>query len=91
MGFVGGPIPALPSNLTLMKGAALVGVDVRQFMLFEAARARAHQDRLLDWVAEGALTPPVGRRFPLERFAEALEFALTGQGLGKTVLDVQPG
>jgi NADPH2:quinone reductase len=88
VGFVGGPIPALPANLTLMKGAALSGVDVRQFMLFEATRAAQHLTELLDWVAEGRLVPPVGRAFPLEAYAEALEFALTGQGLGKTVLEI---
>jgi NADPH2:quinone reductase len=88
VGFVGGPIPALPSNLTLMKGAALVGVDVRQFLLFEAARAAAHLEQLLAWVAEGRLVPPIGRRFAMDEFAEALQFALSGQGLGKTVLDV---
>ena len=72
-----------------MKGAALVGVDVRQFMLFEAAKARAHQARLLGWVAEGKLAPPVGRAFALEDYAAALEYALTGKGLGKTVLTMQ--
>jgi len=41
VGFAGGPIPALPVNLSLMKGAALIGVDVRQFLLFEAAKAAA--------------------------------------------------
>lgn len=88
VGFVGGPIPALPANLTLMKGAALSGVDVRQFMLFEAPKASAHLTELLGWVAEGKLVPPIGRTFPLEAYAEALEFALTGQGLGKTVLEI---
>jgi NADPH2:quinone reductase len=88
VGFIGGPIPALPSNLTLMKGAGLIGVDVRQYQLYEAAHARAALDELLGWVAEGRLSPPVGRRFALDQFAEALEFALTGQGLGKTVLMV---
>jgi hypothetical protein len=40
VGFVGGPIPALPANLPLMKGASLVGVDYRQFaQVFEAANA----------------------------------------------------
>ena len=86
LGFVGGPIPSLRANLPLMKGAALVGVDVRQFMLFEAALAWAHAERLLGWVAEGALTPPVGRTFRLEDYAAALAFGLTGQGLGKTVI-----
>lgn len=88
LGFVGGPIPALPANLPLMKGAALVGVDVRQFMLFERALAAAHLDQLLAWAGEGRLTQPVGRSFPLEDYAQALEFALSGQGHGKTVLEV---
>lgn len=88
VGFVGGPIPALPANLTLMKGAALSGVDVRQFMLFEPALAAAHLTQLLGWVADGKLVSAVGRGFPLEAYAEALEFALTGQGLGKTVLEI---
>lgn len=42
VGFVGG-MPALPVNLPLLKGAALVGVDVRQFILFERSRAEAQQ------------------------------------------------
>lgn len=88
VGFVGGPIPALPANLTLMKGAALSGVDVRQFVLFEAARAQAHVAELLSWVADGRLVPAVGRTFALAEFSQALEFALTGSGLGKTVLEI---
>jgi NADPH2:quinone reductase len=88
VGFVGGPIPALPANLTLMKGAALTGVDVRQFALFEAQKAAAHIELLLAWVADGRLVPVVGRTFPLADFAPALEFALSGKGLGKTVLEI---
>ena len=88
VGFVGGPIPALGANLTLMKGAALIGVDVRQFMLFEPARARAHLETLTAWAGEGRLTPPVGSVFDWADFGVALTFALTGQGLGKTVLRV---
>lgn len=87
LGFVGG-MPALRANLPLMKGAALVGVDVRQFRLLEPDQAKASLTRLLDWVAEGRLVPPVGRAFPFEAFAAALNFALSGRGLGKTVLAI---
>jgi NADPH2:quinone reductase len=90
VGFAGGPIPALPANLSLMKGAALVGVDVRQFMQFEGPRAEAHLNELLACVAADRLRPVVGRTFPLDEFAPALEFALSGQGLGKTVVEI-PG
>lgn len=86
VGFVGGPIPALPSNLTLMKGAALIGVDVRQFMLFEAPVARDHLRTLANWAAERQISPPVGRVFEWDDYGEALTFALGGKGVGKTVL-----
>ena len=88
VGFVGGPIPALPANLTLMKGAALGGVDVRQFLLLEEQKAAAHLRDLLSWVNDGRLIPAVGRIFGLEDFANALEYALSGQGIGKTILQV---
>jgi NADPH2:quinone reductase len=88
LGFAGGPIPALRANLPLMKGAALIGVDFRQFLEFEAERETAHLQQLLRWVAEGRLTPPAGRSFGFEEFADALSFALSGQGHGKTVLNV---
>ncbi len=91
VGFAGGPIPALRANLTLMKGAGLLGVDVRQFLLFEAELARAELTELLGWVGDGRLDPPVGREFAFDDYRDALEYALTGKGLGRTVLRVGDG
>jgi NADPH:quinone reductase len=91
VGFVGGPIPKLPANLTLMKGGALVGVDVRQFQIFEPKLARAHMAELLGWVAEGRLVPPVGKEFALEDFAEAMTYAMSGKGAGKTIIRLAEG
>ncbi len=89
VGFVGGAIPALPANLPLMKGAALVGVDYRQFSaVFEAEQADRELDELLQWVADGRLDPPVGRVFQFEEYRDALTFALGGEGVAKTVLAV---
>ncbi|PZN93841.1 MAG: quinone oxidoreductase [Alphaproteobacteria bacterium] len=88
IGFVGGPIPALPSNLTLMKGAGLIGVDVRQFQLFERSAAAAHLDTLSAWLADGRITPAVGAVFAFDDFGPALTAAFGGQGLGKSVLAV---
>ncbi len=88
VGFVGGPIPKLPINLSLMKGAALIGVDVRQFLLYEGAKAAGHLDMLLNWVAEGAFSPPVGRIFALDDFADAMRFAMSGAGVAKSVIHV---
>lgn len=89
IGFASGEIPALPVNLPLLKGAALVGVDYRQFAaVFEAAAAQREFDELLDWVAEGRLDPPTGRTFAFDRYREALGYALSGEGTAKTILEV---
>jgi len=88
VGFVGGPIPSLKSNLTLLKGAALVGVDLRQFLLHEPDVAERNFADLLEWLERGALKPPVGRVFPLGEFREALEYAFSGKGVAKTVVRV---
>ena len=91
IGFAGGDIPALPVNLPLLKGAALVGVDYRQFgAVFETAAAARELDELLGWVAQGKLDVPVGRTFPFGEYREALEYALSGDGTGKTILAVDP-
>lgn len=89
IGFASGGIPALPVNLPLLKGAALVGVDYRQFAaVYEADHARQELGELLDWVGEGRLDPPVGRVFGFDQYREALTFALGGEGIGKTIFEV---
>jgi NADPH2:quinone reductase len=89
VGFVSGEIPALPVNLPLLKGAALVGVDYRQFTdVFERERAGHELEELLGWVAEGRLDPPAGRTFTFSEHREALTFALSGDGVAKTVFEV---
>ena len=91
VGFVGGPIPALPANLTLMKGAALVGVDIRQHMLFDGAEVPGQMARLLGWAADGRIRPAVGAKFGFSAFGAALNAAISGKGLGKVVLEVDAG
>lgn len=86
IGFVGGPIPALKANLPLLKGAALIGVDVRQFNLKQPERAEANRQRLREWLSAGTVGAPVGATYPFERFRDALDYAASGIGLGKTVL-----
>ncbi len=88
IGFAGGPIPKLPINLALMKGASLVGADVRQFLLYEHAQAARHLEQLLAWVGDGSLVPPVGKQFSFGDFAEAMRFATSGAGMAKSIIQV---
>ncbi len=89
IGFAHGEIPALRLNLPLLKGAALIGVDTRQFgEILEPDAADAMVEQLLSWAAAGTLNPPVGRRFAFDQHTEALTFALSGNAIGKSLLAV---
>jgi len=86
VGFVGGPIPALPGNLPLMKGAALIGVDVRQFQLIEQQATSNHLDTLVAWLSDGRLPAPTTLEYSWSQAPAALAQAFGGQTLGKVVL-----
>lgn len=88
VGFAGGSIPKLPTNLTIMKGASLIGVDVRQLLIFESKHASDLMSQLLKWVGDGSLTPPVGQVFPFADFADAMKFAMSGKGMAKSVIRI---
>lgn len=87
VGFVGGPIPRLPANLPLLKGAALVGVDIRQFALKQPERDLINRSQIATWCAEG-LRPPVGSVFEFTDFRAAMHAAAQGESLGKVVVRV---
>ncbi len=89
IGFASGNIPALPANLPLLKGAALMGVDVRQFLqVHGTAQAPAYLDEIIAWAAAGDIDPPVGRVFDFADYGPAMTLALSGDSIGKTVLRI---
>ncbi|WP_257230293.1 NADPH:quinone oxidoreductase family protein [Pseudomonas sp. SbOxS1] len=88
LGFAGGTIPALPTNLPLLKGGSLIGVDVRQFDLYQPLEAAEARAELAQLIAAKRLQPETGRRFTMAQFAEALAASLDRQRIGKTVLEI---
>ncbi|MEQ9661064.1 MAG: NADPH:quinone oxidoreductase family protein [Parasphingopyxis sp.] len=86
IGFAAGTIPALRSNLALLKGAALVGVDIRQFNLLEPAKAAQNWRGLLELRKTDDLDPRIGRKFPLIDYAKAMECASDARNTGRIVL-----
>jgi len=86
IGFAAGEIARLPVNLALLKGASLVGVDIRQMDEFEPALAAANLQALFALYREGGLRPPIGHIYPLEDFATAMEDVRSGQRAGRVVL-----
>ena len=85
IGFPGG-IAALRTNLPLLKGASLVGVDIRQFGELEPERAEANRGEIFRLAAAGVLKPAIAKAYPLEQFRAAMSDAAAGQSAGRIVL-----
>jgi NADPH2:quinone reductase len=88
IGFAAGHIPKVATNLALLKGASLVGVDARQFGEYEPERAAQVFPALLALYDAGHLHPPIARRYPFERFAEAMQAAESGSLAGRIIVDI---
>ena len=88
IGFAAGDIPRLPTNLAILKGAALIGVDVHQFTVREKQLGLENLANLFALYEAGKLRPPIGHRFPLAAFAEAMSLVASGGSVGRVVLDM---
>lgn len=89
VGFAAGAIPALPVNLALLKGAALVGVDLARFsFMHEPQVAAENLKQLLAWFGEGKLKPAIGRVYAFAEARKALADILERRAVGKSVVRV---
>jgi NADPH2:quinone reductase len=89
IGFAAGPIPAIPANLALLKGASMVGVNLLEALRFEPERVASNRSWLMTQFGEGRLTvPPIARRYALSDAAEALRAVSSGEIAGCVVVDV---
>jgi NADPH2:quinone reductase len=86
IGFANGPIPALPMNLPLLKGASVMGVFWGEFAKREPHNNAACLMQLAAWYMEGKIKPVIEHKLPMSQLKEA--FALMGsrQVRGKVVL-----
>lgn len=86
IGFAQGDIPRLPTNLALVKGAALVGVDGRQFEAREPAAAAENMTRLFALYEQGSIRPQVGAKYAFADFRCAVLAATERSQTGRIVL-----
>ena len=89
VGFASGRIPELPVNLTLLKGAAVVGVFWGAFAQRQPQDNAANSQQLFAWHAEGKLKPLVSQTFPLTQAAEAINTLGQRKAVGKVVVQVR--
>jgi len=86
VGFAAGPIPSLPLNLALLKGASIVGVFWGDFARREP-QANAHMmGELAQWYARGKVKPVIDRTMPMAELKAAYALMGSREVKGKLVM-----
>ena len=86
IGFAAGPIPALPWNLPLLKGASVVGVFWGDFVRREPKAFRQGMAELFAWYARGLVKPAIDSRLPMSALPEAYARMGSRQVRGKLLM-----
>lgn len=86
VGFASGPIPSLPLNLTLLKGASIVGVFWGDFARREPQANAAMMAELARWYAQGKVKPVIDRTMPMSELKAAYAHMGSRGVMGKLVL-----
>ncbi|SFC54782.1 NADPH2:quinone reductase [Polaromonas sp. OV174] len=86
VGFASGPIPALPLNLTLLKGASIVGVFWGDFARREPKANAAMMAELAGWYAQGKIKPVIDRTMPMAELKSAYADMGSRSVMGKLVM-----
>jgi len=86
IGFAAGPIPALPLNLALLKGASLVGVFWGDFTRREPQASATMMQDLVRWYDQGKIKPVIDCTMPMAELHNAYARMASRQVQGKLVL-----
>lgn len=86
VGFAAGPIPSLPLNLALLKGASIVGVFWGDFSKREPQANAAMMAELASWYAQGRIKPVIDRTMPMSELKAAYARMGSRAVMGKLVL-----
>ena len=86
VGFASGPIPALPFNLALLKGASIVGVFWGEFAKREPQANAAMMRELATWYGQGKIKPVIDRAMPMGELKAAFDRMGSRAVMGKLVL-----
>jgi NADPH2:quinone reductase len=86
VGFAAGPIPALPLNLMLLKGASVVGVFWGDFAKREPQANAAMMHELANWYLQGKIKPVIDRVLPMANLKTAFALMASRNVKGKLVL-----
>ena len=86
VGFAAGPIPALPWNLALLKGASIVGVFWGDFAKREPQKNAEMMQTLTDWYEHKKIKPFIDSTMPMDQLMQAYERMNSRAVQGKLVM-----
>jgi NADPH2:quinone reductase len=86
VGFAAGPIPSLPLNLALLKGASIVGVFWGDFSKREPKANAAMMTELAQWYGQGKIKPVIDRTMPMAELKAAFAHMGSRGVKGKLVM-----
>ena len=86
VGFASGPIPTLPLNLVLLKGASIVGVFWGEFAKREPKANAAMMMALSQWYGQGKIKPVIDRTLPMAELKAAYAHMGSRGIMGKLVM-----
>jgi NADPH:quinone reductase len=86
VGFASGPIPSLPLNLTLLKGADIVGVFWGDFSRREPEANAKMMQTLAGMYARGQIKPVIDQTLPMSELHKAYDIMGSRSVKGKLVM-----
>jgi NADPH2:quinone reductase len=86
IGFAAGPIPALPFNLALLKGASIVGVFWGDFVRREPKAFQQEIGEMVSWYVQGRVKPAIDARLPMSALPEAYARMASRRVMGKLLM-----
>lgn len=87
IGFAGGRIAEIPTNIPLIKGFSVVGVRAGEYARRFPDRGKAIREAVATLAADGRLNSHIDRVLPLESWREAFDAMAARQVVGKVVLE----
>ena len=87
VGFAGGRIATISTNIPLIKGFSVVGVRAGEYARRFPERGRAIREAVATLAADGRLNPHIDRTLRLTRWREAFDAMAAREIVGKIVLE----
>jgi NADPH2:quinone reductase len=88
VGFAGGRIAEVATNIPLIKGFSVVGVRAGEYGRQLPERGKVVRETIWKWLAEGKTRPSVFAELPLDKWEEAFSLMRDKRLVGKVVLRI---